>query len=43
VPFPDLHHPFVVPDPFFSMDRPEDTTLPDNFAKHLPLPAQKPD
>ncbi|WP_298493326.1 sulfatase-like hydrolase/transferase [uncultured Maritimibacter sp.] len=41
VSFPDPHHPFVVPEPYFSMYRPEDVTLPDNFTNRMPLPAQR--
>ncbi|MWB79062.1 sulfatase-like hydrolase/transferase [Pseudooceanicola sp. 216_PA32_1] len=40
VSFPDPHHPFVVPEPYFSMYRPEDITLPDTFANRMPLPAR---
>ncbi|WP_407495664.1 sulfatase [Pseudooceanicola sp. MF1-13] len=40
VSYPDPHHPFVIPEPYFSMYRPEDITLPDNFDCRMPLPAK---
>lgn len=40
VSFPDPHHPFVVPEPYFSMYKPEDIVLPENFDCRMPQPAK---
>jgi len=40
VSFPDPHHPFVVPEPYFSMYRPEDIVLPETFDNRMPIPAR---
>jgi arylsulfatase A-like enzyme len=40
VSYPDPHHPFVVPEPYFSMYRPEDIVLPPSFDNPMPVPAR---
>jgi len=40
VAYPDPHHPFVVPEPYFSMYDPAEVELPDSFDNRMPVPAR---